>query len=74
MRKLFKKSEPVSQPDLIKPSEYYDINGKRWAIAESMNIKVQASAEDIQIYGWTLEIRWKNKKNDEIDVIYNHSK
>ena len=48
MRKLFnlfKKSEPApQQSDLIKPAEYYDINGKRFAIADRMNIKVQASA------------------------------
>ena len=65
MRKLFnlfKKSEPATQPqnDLKKPHEYYDINGKKYAVAESMNIKVQASAEDVQIYGWTLEVRWKH--------------
>ena len=24
-----------------KPAEYYDINGKRFAIADSMNIKVE---------------------------------
>jgi hypothetical protein len=40
--------------------DYYDINGKRYAIAESMNIKVQASAEDVNVYGWTLEVRWKH--------------
>jgi hypothetical protein len=67
MRKLFnlfRKSEPVTQTksvdDLRKPAEYYDINGKRFAIADSMNIKVQASFEDIQVYGWTLEVRWKH--------------
>ena len=65
MRKLFnlfKKSEPATQPkdDLRKPHEYYDINGKRYAIADSMNIKVQASAEDVQVYGWALEVRWKH--------------
>jgi hypothetical protein len=43
-----------------KPAEYYDINGKRFAIADSMNIKVQASAENVQVYGWTLEVRWKH--------------
>jgi hypothetical protein len=61
---LFKKKSEPTKSDLRKPSDYYDINGKRWVIAESMNIKVQASAEDVQIYGWTLEIRWK-KNNDE---------
>ena len=64
MRKLFnlfKKSEPApQQSDLIKPAEYYDINGKRFAIADRMNIKVQASADDVQVYGWTLEVRWKH--------------
>ena len=64
MRKLFnlfKKSEPApQQSDLRKPAEYYDINGKRFAIAESMNIKVQASTNDVQVYGWTLEVRWKH--------------
>jgi len=61
---LFKKKSEPTKSDLRKPSDYYDINGKRWAIAESMNIKVQSSAEDVQIYGWTLEIRWK-KDNGE---------
>lgn len=64
MRKLFnlfKKSEPApQQSDLRKPTEYYDINGKRFAIADRMNIKVQASADDVQVYGWTLEVRWKH--------------
>ena len=61
MRKLldfFKKKHEATQ-DLRKPANYYDINGKRYAIAESMNIKVQASAEDVNVYGWTLEVRWK---------------
>lgn len=66
MRKLFnlfRKSEPVAQQsDLRKPTEYYDINGKRFAISDSMNIKVQASADDVQVYGWTLEVRWKDTK------------
>ena len=64
MRKLFnlfKKSEPApQQSDLRKPAEYYDINGKRFAISDSMDIKVQASADDVQVYGWTLEVRWKH--------------
>jgi len=64
MRKLFnlfKKSEPApQQSDLRKPAEYYDINGKRFAIADTMDIKVQASADDVQVYGWTLEVRWKH--------------
>jgi hypothetical protein len=25
-----------------------------------MDIKVQSSAEDVKVYGWTLEIRWRN--------------
>jgi len=64
MRKLFnlfKKSEVTpQQSDLRKPAEYYDINGKRFAIADSMDIKVQASASDVKVYGWTLEVRWKH--------------
>lgn len=64
MRKLFnlfKKSEPTPQlGDLRNPSEYYDINGKRFAIADSMDIKVQSSTNDVQVYGWTLEVRWKH--------------
>jgi len=54
---LFSKSEPVKSKKLV---DLYDVNGKRYAITDSMNIKVQASAEDVQVYGWTLEVRWKH--------------
>lgn len=57
---LFKKSDTQPKNDLRKPQEYYDINGKRYAIADNMNIKVQDSVENIQVYGWTLEVRCKN--------------
>jgi len=58
MRKNLFESEPVRSG--IKPVEWYDVNGKLYAIADSMNIKVQASAENVQVYGWTLEVRWKH--------------
>jgi hypothetical protein len=58
MRKNLFESEPVRSG--IKPVEWYDVNGKLYAIADSMNIKVQASVEDVQVYGWTLEVRWKH--------------
>ena len=35
------KSEPDQPSDLKKPTEYYNIDGKIFAIADSMNIKVQ---------------------------------
>lgn len=55
------KSEPDNQPsDLKNPTERYNIDGKIFAIADSMNIKVQTSSEDVQVYGWTLEVRWKH--------------
>jgi hypothetical protein len=43
----------------MKSPDYYNINGKRYVIIEKdvMNIKVQAS--DVNVYGWTLEVRWK---------------
>lgn len=58
MRKLFNLFKKT--PQVKKPHAWYEINGKRFAISESMNIKVQASADDVQVYGWTLEVRWKH--------------
>ena len=43
------KSEPDNQSsDLKNPTEHYNINGKIFAIADSMNIKVQTSSEDVK--------------------------
>ena len=73
MKKLFnifkKKQEPqkVSVPvknhynsELMR----YTINNKEYAIADSQLIKVQAVAEDVSIYGWSLEVRWKNSSGE----------
>lgn len=39
----------------------YTINGKEYAIADSQTIKVQSVADDVQVYGWTLEFRYKDR-------------
>ena len=42
----------------------YTINNKEYAIADSQLIKIQAVADDVQIYGWSLEVRWKDNKGE----------
>ena len=42
----------------------YTINNKEYAIADSQLIKVQAVAEDVNLYGWSLEVRWKDNKGE----------
>ena len=37
----------------------YTINNKEYAIADSQLIKIQAVAEDVHLYGWSLEVRYK---------------
>lgn len=42
----------------------YTINNKEYAIADSQLIKIQAVAEDVNLYGWSLEVRWKDNKGE----------
>ncbi len=42
----------------------YTINGREYAIADSQIIKIQAVAEDVDIYGWTLEFRYKSMNGE----------
>ena len=42
----------------------YTINNKEYAIADSQLIKVQAVADDVHLYGWSLEVRWKDNKGE----------
>jgi len=42
----------------------YTINNKEYAIADSQLIKIQAVADDVHLYGWSLEVRWKDSKGE----------
>jgi hypothetical protein len=42
----------------------YTINNKEYAISDSQLIKIQAVAEDVHLYGWSLEVRWKDTKGE----------
>lgn len=65
---LFKKKQPVKNEPI--KDHYngeimrYTINNKEYAIADSQLIKIQSVADDVQIYGWTLEIRYKDSKGE----------
>lgn len=37
----------------------YTINSKEYAIADSQLIKIQSVADDVHLYGWSLEVRYK---------------
>jgi hypothetical protein len=37
----------------------YTINNKEYAIVDSQLIKIQAVADDVHLYGWSLEVRYK---------------
>lgn len=37
----------------------YTINNKEYAIADTQLIKIQAVADDVHLYGWSLEVRYK---------------
>lgn len=56
MRSLFNKPK--------KAQHSYTINGKIWVVEESMQFKVQAHAEDIEVYGWTIEQKYKDYKGN----------
>jgi hypothetical protein len=64
-RKNRNKQKAVNTPvkstnELVKPHHYYTLFDKNWAIEESMIFQTQAVAEDMKVYGWTVEIRWKD--------------
>jgi hypothetical protein len=57
-----KKPQPVKEK--VKNNYNYDlmtytINGKEYAICDSQLIKIQAVADDVYLYGWSLEVRYK---------------
>jgi len=64
---LFKKKPTEIKPD---KNHYntdimtYTINNKEYAIADSQIVQIQAVANDVQIYGWSLEVRWKDYKGE----------
>jgi hypothetical protein len=37
----------------------YTINNKEYAIADSQLIKIQSVADDVHLYGWSLEVRYR---------------
>lgn len=64
---IFKKQEPKKE----QVKNHYNgelmtftINNKQYAIADSQIIKVQSVADDVQIYGWTLEFRYKDMRGE----------
>jgi len=57
-----KKPQPIKEK--VKNNYNYDlmiytINGKEYAICDSQLIKIQAVADDVHLYGWSLEVRYK---------------
>ena len=67
---FFRKNKPKpvveSPPEhLVIPNHYYTINRKDYAIEKSIIFQSQSSAEDIRPYGYTLEVRWRDNKNDD---------
>jgi hypothetical protein len=42
----------------------YTINNKEYAITDSQLIKIQAVADDVHLYGWSLEVRWKRQNGE----------
>lgn len=71
---LFKRKKATSSVAPITPaptkSHYntdimnYTINGKEYAIADSKLIKIQAVADDVNLYGWSLEVRWRRQNGE----------
>jgi len=59
---LFKKKSTIVEPiknHFKSDVMTYTINNKEYAIADSQLIKIQAVAEDVHLYGWSLEVRYK---------------
>jgi len=60
---IFKKNQESKKFVNIKDDSKlmrYTINGKEYAIVDSQLIKIQSVADDVHVYGWTLEFRYKN--------------
>lgn len=70
MKKLFnifkKKPKKVEKVKDHYNSELmrYTINNKEYAIADSQIIKIQSVADDVSVYGWSLEVRWKDTSGE----------
>jgi hypothetical protein len=71
MKNIFNLFKKKQEPQVISTQNHYNselmtytINNKEYAIADSQLIKIQAVAEDVQIYGWSLEVRWKNNNGE----------
>lgn len=59
---LFKKKTTIVEPvknHFKSDVMTYTINNKEYAIADSQLIKIQAVADDVHLYGWSLEVRYK---------------
>ena len=59
---LFKKKTTIVEPvknHFKSDVMTYTINNKEYAIADSQLIKIQAVAEDVHLYGWSLEVRYR---------------
>ena len=57
---LFKKKSTIVEPiknHFKSDVMTYTINNKVYAIADSQLIKIQAVADDVHLYGWSLEVR-----------------
>ena len=64
---LFKKKSTIVEPiknHFKSDVMTYTINNKVYAIADSQLIKIQAVADDVHLYGWSLEVRWKDSKGE----------
>ena len=64
---LFKKKTTIVEPvknHFKSDVMTYTINNKEYAIADSQLIKIQAVADDVHLYGWSLEVRWKDNKGE----------
>lgn len=67
---LFKKKKTTPIPVVPVKNHFnseimtYTINSKEYAIADSQLIKVQSVADDVHLYGWSLEVRWKNSSGE----------
>jgi hypothetical protein len=62
---LLKKKKYTPTPVVPTKNHYnsetmnYTINNREYAIADSQLIKVQAVADDVHLYGWSLEVRYR---------------
>jgi hypothetical protein len=59
---LFKKKSTIVEPvknHFKSDVMTYTINNKEYAIADSQLIKIQSVADDVHLYGWSLEVRYR---------------